>query len=55
VTFSFEAPATTVRAYDAKSGDELWTVTFAGKGGTNLALVRNRVLATAGSSLYELA
>ena len=50
-----EAPATTVRAYDTESGDELWTVTFSGEGGTNLALVGERVLATAGTSLYELA
>jgi outer membrane protein assembly factor BamB len=49
-----EAPATTVRAYDTGSGDELWTVTFSGEGGTNLALVGERVLATAGTSLYEL-
>jgi hypothetical protein len=49
-----EAPATTVRAYDTESGDELWTVTFSGEGGTDLALVGDRVLATAGSSLYEL-
>lgn len=49
------APATTVRAYDTESGDELWTVTFSGEGGTNGALVGERVLATAGPSLYELA
>jgi len=49
-----QAPATTVRAYDTESGDELWTVTFSGDGGTNLALVGERVLATAGLSLYEL-
>jgi outer membrane protein assembly factor BamB len=50
-----EAPTTTVRAYDTESGEVLWTVTFSGEGGTNLALVGERVLATAGSSLYELA
>jgi outer membrane protein assembly factor BamB len=50
-----EAPATKVRAYDTESGNELWTVTFSGEGGTTLALVGERVLATAGSSLYELA
>jgi hypothetical protein len=44
-----------VRAYDTESGDELWTVTFSGEGGTNGALVGERVLATAGPSLYELA
>jgi outer membrane protein assembly factor BamB len=49
-----EAPATKVRAYDTESGDELWTVTFSGDGGTNLALVGKRVLATVGASLYEL-
>jgi outer membrane protein assembly factor BamB len=49
------APATKVRAYDTGSGDELWTVTFSGEGGTNLALVDERVLVTAGASLYELA
>jgi hypothetical protein len=50
-----EAPATRVRAYDTGSGDDLWTVTFPGDGGTSVALVEERVLATAGSSLYELA
>jgi len=49
-----EAPATTVRAYDTDSGEELWTVMFSGEGETNIALVGERVLATAGSSLYEL-
>jgi outer membrane protein assembly factor BamB len=50
-----KAPARVVRAYDAASGEVLWTVTFPGDGGTNVALVGDRVLATAGASLYGLA
>jgi len=49
-----EAPASVVRAYDAASGDELWTRTFSGEGGTSLAVVGERVIATVGRSLYEL-
>jgi outer membrane protein assembly factor BamB len=44
-----------VRAYDRAEGDVLWTHAFdAGRPG-GLALVEDRVLVTAGTSLYELA
>ncbi|ESP88732.1 outer membrane protein assembly factor BamB family protein [Candidatus Halobonum tyrrellensis] len=49
-----DAPATAVRGYDAGTGEELWTVGFPGDGGTALALVGERVLVTAGASLFEL-
>jgi len=41
-----------VRAYDAATGDALWTQTFEERL-SGLALVENRVLVTAGASLYE--
>lgn len=47
--------AGTVRAYDAATGDVLWTHTFETGGLHGLALVDDRVLVTAGTSLYELA
>jgi len=49
-----EAPARKVRAYDTASGEELWTVTFDTEGGTSVTLAGERVLATAGDTLYEL-
>lgn len=43
-----------VRAYDAPSGEVLWTVTFDGTGAGSLAVADERIVATVGASLYAL-
>ncbi|MFC7173468.1 PQQ-binding-like beta-propeller repeat protein [Haloplanus litoreus] len=50
-----ERVAGVVRAYDRATGDRLWTHTVETRGVGGLALVEDRVLLAAGTSVYELA